>query len=102
MLELLVVNDGWLERFVRDTWKVKKDWGVSDHSCILIGVEGVRGKFKENLKNKRGWFMGNVKSELGMEVYMTSLENFARLPRREQLESLHGWICIATRRQKGL
>mgnify|MGYP005985054113 CR=1 FL=1 len=44
--------------------------------------------------------MGNVnwemfKSELEREDSMTSPESFARLPSREQLESLHGWICIA-------
>ena len=94
-----VVNGGWVERFVCDTWEVNEDPGVSDHNCLLISVEGVRKKFKAKIK-KRGWSMGNVnwemfKSELGREAYMTSPESFARLPGREQLESLHGWICIA-------
>ena len=82
-----------MERFVCDLWGVKED-------CILISVEGVRGKFKEKIKKRRGWFMGNVnwemfKSELGREAYIISVESFARFPGRVQLESLHGWICIA-------
>ncbi len=99
-IDITVVNGGWLERFVCNTWEVKEDWAVSDHNCILIGVEGVPGKFKEKIKKRKGWFMGNVnwemfRSELGKEAYMTSSESFARFPGREYLESLHGWICIA-------
>ncbi|KAJ3641649.1 hypothetical protein Zmor_028140 [Zophobas morio] len=53
-IDVTVVNGGWLERFVCDTWKVKENWGVSDHNCILIGVESVRGKFKEKIKRGEG------------------------------------------------
>ncbi|KAJ3649943.1 hypothetical protein Zmor_021657 [Zophobas morio] len=99
-IDVTVANCGWLERFMFDTWEVKKDWGVSDHNCLLIGVESMRGKFKAKIKKRRGWSLGNVnwetfRSELGREAYMTSPESFARLPGREQLESLYGWISIA-------
>ncbi|KAJ3651400.1 hypothetical protein Zmor_017446 [Zophobas morio] len=63
-IDVTVVIGGWLERFVCDTWEVKEDCGVSDHNCILIGVEGVRGKFKSKIKKWRGWSMGNVNWEM--------------------------------------
>ncbi|KAJ3649780.1 hypothetical protein Zmor_021503 [Zophobas morio] len=88
-IDLTVVNGGWLERFVCDTWEVKEDWGVSYHNCVLIGVEGVRAKIKAKIKKedhgKRQ--LGDVQIGIGREAYMTSPESFARILGGEQLES---------------
>ncbi|KAJ3646829.1 hypothetical protein Zmor_024399 [Zophobas morio] len=59
-IDVTVVNGGWLERFVCDTWEVKEDWGVSDHNCISINpsVCKVCGGSSKCRKMRRGWSMG--------------------------------------------